>query len=311
MRAKAPNADRTTEPSADAPRRPARGVWLYAVTNSRGRETSGGLPSGVADEPVRLIDAEGLTAAVGTVDLREFGEEALRRKLEDLDWLAGAARAHDRVINALARGGATVPVGLATVFADDDSVRAMLDERRANLSAALGRLAGRTEWGVKAYAASGAASSVAEGDGEGEGDGDGEGEGGSSDGSEGSGNSDASGADAGKEGAGTAFLKRKRAQLTRQQSAATAQAERAAHIHERLNRLSVSSRLYAPQNPALTGRREHMLLNGAYLVEDDGLEAFRATVTFLDAEARREGIHVELTGPWPPYSFTAEGMADG
>jgi len=139
-------------------------------------------------------------------------------------------------------------------------------------------------------------------------EGEGEGEGG---GSEGSGESDASGADAGKEGAGTAFLKRKRAQLTRQQSAATVQAERAAHIHERLNRLSVSSRLYAPQNPALTGRREHMLLNGAYLVDDDGLDAFRAAVTFLDAEARREGIHVELTGPWPPYSFTAEGLADG
>jgi len=295
MRAKAPNADRTTEPSADTPRRPALGVWLYAVTSSRGRETSG-LPSGVADEPVRLIDAEGLTAAVGTVDLEEFGEEALRRKLEDLDWLAGAARAHDRVINALARGGATVPVGLATVFADDDNVRAMLDERRANLSAALGRLAGRTEWGVKAYTASGAAQSAAEGDGET----------GNSDESTGS---DRSGAE--KEGAGTAFLKRKRAQLTRQQSAAKVQAERAAHIHERLNRLSVSSRLYAPQNPALTGRREHMLLNGAYLVDDDGLDAFRAAVTFLDAEARREGIHVELTGPWPPYSFTAQDLADG
>lgn len=284
MNTKAPNADRTTGPSADTPSRPALGVWLYAVTSSRGRETSG-LPSGVADEPVRLIDADGLTAAVGTVDLREFGEEALRRNLEDLDWLADAARAHDHVINALARSGATIPVGLATVFADDGNVRAMLDERRANLSAALSRLAGRTEWGVKAYADPTAAPPVAE--------------------------SDASGADTEKEGAGTAFLKRKRAQLTRQQSAAKVHAERAAHIHARLDRLSVSSRLYAPQNPALTGRREHMLLNGAYLVDDGCLDAFRSAVTFLDAEVRREGVHVELTGPWPPYSFTAEGLGDG
>lgn len=303
MRAKAPNAnaDRTTEPSADTPRRPALGVWLYAVTSNRGRDTSG-LPSGVAEEPVRLIDADGLTAAVGTVDLREFGEEALRRKLEDLDWLAGAARAHDRVINALARGGATVPVGLATVFADDDNVRAMLYERHANLSAALGHLAGRTEWGVKAYAGSAADSA-----------GDRHGEAGS-----GAAERDpSSAADAEtekekeREGAGAAFLKRKRAQLTRQQSAAKAHAERAAHIHAHLNRLCVSSRLYAPQNPALTGRREHMLLNGAYLVDDDGIDAFRSAVMFLDAGARREGVHVELTGPWPPYSFTAEGLADG
>lgn len=303
MKANAPKTDERTEPSADMSSRPALGVWLYAVTSSRrgdGRETSG-LPSGVADEPVRLIDADGLTAVVGTVDLREFGEEALRRKLEDLDWLAGAARAHDRVINALARGGATVPVGLATVFADDDNVRAMLEERRANLSAALSRLAGRTEWGVKAYADPTAAPTAVEG-------GDSQSESASHDADyiEGS-----AGANAEKEGAGTAFLKRRRAQLTQQQSAAKSWAERAARIHERLNRLSVSSRLYAPQNPALTGRRERMLLNGAYLVDDSGLDAFRSAVADLDSEVRREGVHVELTGPWPSYSFTAEGLADG
>ena len=51
-------------------------------------------------------DVPDLTAAVGTVGLDEFGEEGLRRNLEDLDWLAATARAHDAVISAIARFGA-------------------------------------------------------------------------------------------------------------------------------------------------------------------------------------------------------------
>lgn len=326
MRANAPNTRRTPEPPAESLRRPhpsrpsqpgrqALGAWLYAVTRGRRDERertllTQGLPAGVAGEPVRLIDGGGLTAVVGTVDLREFGAQALRRKLEDLEWLGAAARAHDRVITALARNTATVPVGLATVFSGDESVRAMLDAQREKLDAALSRLEGRTEWGVKAYAvpvaqtaptaAPAAASTPAD-------------EAGATGTSAADGTADDAGArdTAGGEGAGAAFLRRRRAQLARQRSTAQSRAERAERIHARLSELSVSSRRYAPQNPALTGRREQMLLNGAYLVDDERLDGFRSAVAALDAEARAEGVHVELTGPWPSYSFTAEGLAGG
>lgn len=278
-----PNPNPTTEPADPLRRRPL-GVWLYAVTDSRDWET-GQLPPGVAGEPVHRVDTHGLTAVVGTVDLVDFGEEALRRKLEDLDWLAAAARAHDRVVNAVAQHGATVPVGLATVFSSDDNVRALLDARRANLTAALRHLAGRTEWGVKAYADPEPAPMAATGA--------------------------TPGTSAAEEGAGTAFLKRRRAQLAKQQSAVRISAEQADRIHARLTQLSVGSRRYAPQNPELTGRREQMLLNGAYLVDDERLGAFRSAVAEIDSEGRREGVRVQLTGPWPSYSFTAEGLTDG
>jgi hypothetical protein len=44
-----------------------------------------------------------------------------------------------------------------------------------------------------------------------------------------------------------------------------------------------------------------MVLNGTYLVDDDRADEFASTVEELGKEY--PGIRLELTGPWPPYSF--------
>jgi hypothetical protein len=51
-----------------------------------------------------------------------------------------------------------------------------------------------------------------------------------------------------------------------------------------------------------------MLLNGAYLVDDDRTDEFADAVAAQDGAHR--GIRLELTGPWPPYSFSTM-EADG
>src|SRR4051794_24471870 len=108
----------------------ADGVWVYAVTH--GGRVEGRLRGlrGVAGEMVRLVASGGLVAVVGTVSLDEFGEDALRRNLEDLDWVAAKARAHDAVISAVAQAAAVIPVRMATVYRDDEGVRKLLDCRR-------------------------------------------------------------------------------------------------------------------------------------------------------------------------------------
>lgn len=44
-----------------------------------------------------------------------------------------------------------------------------------------------------------------------------------------------------------------------------------------------------------------MVLNGTYLVDDDRADEFAAVVEDLGKQF--PGIRLELTGPWPPYSF--------
>src|SRR5262249_30187662 len=123
----------------------------YAIAE-RVAATSLGQIRGVGEGPVRTVAAAGLTAVAGDVALAEFGEEALRRNLEDLGWLEATARAHHRGIDAVAQQGRLVPMRLATVYSGDANVAAMLTEREADFRSALRRMSGREEWGVKAYA---------------------------------------------------------------------------------------------------------------------------------------------------------------
>ncbi|UGQ41460.1 GvpL/GvpF family gas vesicle protein [Rhodococcus aetherivorans] len=249
------------------------GVWLYAVTDDGlAEEDLGGL-TGVAGEAVRAVTAGGHSAVVGSVPLEVFGEEPLRHNLEDLQWLEATARAHDAVVSALVRRGAVIPLRLATVYLDDARVRDLLDERRADFESALALVTGRTEWGVKAYGDRRAlADAVAE----------------------------AQIAGSAK-GSGTAYLLRRRAQLSAQESVERDAAARADEIHSRLVRQAAAGRRQAATDPALSGRRDWMVLNGTYLVDDDRADEFAATVEELGKEI--PGIRLELTGPWPPYSF--------
>lgn len=251
------------------------GVWLYAVTRATDAAAGPGSITGVAGEPVRTVVSDALAAFVGSVPLAVFGEQPLHRNLEDLDWLAATARAHDAVVSALVRRGPTVPLRLATVFLDDERVRELLDARRSDFIAALTLATGRTEWGVKAYTDRAALTAAV---------------------------ADARAASAGTEkGRGTAYLARRRAELSAQATVEHDAAERAEEIHAHLVRHSVAGRRQPATDPALSGRHDWMVLNGTYLVDDDDAGDFAATVDELGKEL--PGIRLEITGPWPPYSF--------
>jgi len=258
------------------------GVWIYAVT---GRVSPASLNqlSGVGHEPVRAVAAGELTAVVQDVGLAEFGEQALRRNLEDLDWLGATARAHHRVIDALAQVGPLVPIRLATVYSSDDGVAAMLAERDADFRAALARIRGRTEWGVKAYAIRRSEPQDA--------------------------SADAEPPASPETGAGAAYLQRRRGQLAAQKDARRQMLADAEAIHADLSAHAVETRLHPPQAPQLTGTKALMVLNAAYLLDDERGEEFASVVAAL-AE-RYPSIKLELTGPWPPYSFAADVDREG
>ncbi|SCL62971.1 Gas vesicle synthesis protein GvpL/GvpF [Micromonospora citrea] len=255
---------------------PGSGVWLHGVV----READAALlaaTAGMDGAPVRAVRAAGLVAVVSAAPLSEYGEEALRRNLEDLAWLERAARAHHAVVAALSRAGAVVPARLATVHHDDARVAGQLVARRDELVAILDRLAGRDEWGVKGYVVPGATPRTSEPDGSGG-------------------------------GAGAAYLRRRRAQLTAREEGQRIAADAAAAVHGELAGHAVAARRHPPQDRRLSGAPTAMVLNGAYLVEQGTLADFRRLVDAL-ADGHPE-IRLELTGPWPPYSFAEERPAE-
>jgi len=244
-------------------------VYVYAVGDAAlGDAVPSGL-TGVGEAPVRVIVDGRLGAVVSTVDPLHFSEEALQRNLEDLSWLAATARAHHAVVDAVWKNRPVAPLRLATVYLDDENVRAVLRGKSAAFVAALHRIRDAREWGVKAFAHPQP--------------------------------------DAGPEqtahdpalGPGAAYLLRKRTARDRAARVQQDVQDAAAELHRTLTTAAKANHLYPPQDPQLSGHREHMVLNAAYLVEET------AATTFTDVVRawRSPHIDVELTGPWVPYSF--------
>lgn len=266
-------------------------VYLYGVARGLDPAVLEGA-EGVAGAPVRALDAAGLTALVSTVRLEEFGERALREHLEDLDWLEATARAHHEVVDRAARAAPTAPVRIATIYRDEERVGQVLAEDRERFAQVLDRIRGRSEWGVKAYAYAEALHGDEPAEPEPESP-----PATAPDAAGGAGG----GADGGAGGAGTAYLRRRQSQRRRREDAGRRVTAQAQEIHAELGDHAVASRQHPAQDPRLSGHDGTQILNVAYLLDDEQVEAFVDVARGIDA--RLPGIGIELTGPWPPYSF--------
>jgi hypothetical protein len=261
--------------------------------------------TGVGGAKVRTTAGSGLTALVSDVSMAEFGEAALRENLENLDWLDEVAREHHYVIDAAARLFPLLPVRLATVYSGDAALRAALAEHNAQLLDSLHRVGGRVEWGVKAYAAqeatAGAEPSAKPDESKPGPAADPAGAGAGQDAASQSG----TGTDAGPgSGVGLAYLKRRRAQLSAAKESKTAAVNVAQAVHADLTVKANDARLHPPQSPQLSGIRQPMLLNAAYLL--DAADGVNFTAAVAGQATAHPELRIELTGPWPPYSFVGD-----
>jgi hypothetical protein len=261
-----------SQPPAPRMQAPEAGVgtgrYLYAVC--RGLDPAA-LESvrGIDGASVELVEHRDLVALVSTVPLTSFGEEALRRNLEDLSWLETVVRSHDAVIHAAAPLAPTAPLRLATVCFDDDAVRARLREWYVALTHVLDRVEGCSEWSVKVLVAPEEPEPAPTGT-----------------------SAPASGAE---------YLRRKKADAARRTDTTEAAAATARHVHDRLAAQARASRQLPPQDPRLSGYQGTMVLNAAYLVRDTESDRFAELVTALGTE--HPEVVVDGRGPWPPYSF--------
>jgi len=100
---------------------------------------------------------------------------------------------------------------------------------------------------------------------------------------------------------------RRRVERRVRERAAQLATEVAESVHARLEAHAVDAVTRPAQNPELSGHDGEMLLNGAYLVEADRVDALHALVAELERDYGALGARLELTGPWPPYNFVPGG----
>jgi hypothetical protein len=275
------------KPEPPAPKAPAvtgDALWTYCVTRA-GEPLPGDLRGVDRSAPVR-VESGDLVALVSSVPLAEFGEEPLRRNLNDLAWLERVARAHEDVLESALATTTIVPLRLCTIYENEDRVRGMLEEERETLIEALEQLEGRQEWGVKLLVDREKLVEAARSRSQEAGD--------LEDGLE------------SRAGGGAYMLRRRLERRVREVADALAE-EVARDVHARLQDWASDAVTRPPQNRDLSGHEGEMLLNAAYLVQIDRVDGMRDLVAELEDLHRPLGARLELTGPWPPYNFVPRG----
>jgi Gas vesicle synthesis protein GvpL/GvpF len=285
-----PDAQRTAQSGARRPDRRAAagpvperdpapagdGIWAYCIT----RGSDAPAMEGVHGSQVERVEEGGLAVLVSRVPLSEFGEAALRRNLNDLDWLERVARDHEAVLESALEEGTIVPLRICTIFADEGGAARMLAEQRSALETALDVLDGRQEWGVKLTVDRAALEAAAR-----------------------ERAPDASDEELEGRSAGGAYMLRRRQERQLREAADRLAGGIAEDVHARLQDWAADAVVNPPQNPELSGHEGDMLLNAAYLVEAAKVERLHELVAELRERHRELGARLELTGPWPPYNF--------
>jgi len=221
--------------------------------------------AGILSRPTRVVAIDGIGAVVGTVPADLFVADSMESRMGDSGWVASLARAHDDVVAAVTQLATTIPLRLGTTSDDDESVCALLTDLAGAATRTFDRFEGRTEYGVQVFAP-GHRQAPSEGAPEG----------------------------------GAAFLRRRRAELKEDELRRVAAVEQAETAYQLLADVAVDDRRISVRSRT-SGTAGPMVLNGAFLVDNDAVTSFRAVADQLAASLGPD--RVVITGPWAPYSF--------
>jgi hypothetical protein len=248
------------------------GTYLYCVIAAPRRPTVRRARGLAGTGRVRVLDVDaGLFLAVADAPLDQYGEAAIARGLQDLDWVSRAAVAHEAVIESFGGAPAVLPMKLFTIFASDERALAHVRGERLRIAGVVKRVANQQEWGVRVVL----------------------------DRSRGGAKKPPS-----RDGSGVAYLTRKKAQRDAVLELADRARDTVAALFDRLaSRAKDATRRSATELPMQSGP---LLLDAAFLVPRSRAKSFQALVAREAKSLAKSGYGLTLSGPWPPYSFVQD-----
>jgi hypothetical protein len=244
-------------------------AYVYCVVQSAARPSVRRVPPGLpeATPPTPTGLGRGLWLVTGDVPLATYGPGVLDEALRDMDWVGRVALAHEAVVEHFAglKGTTVVPAKLFTMFSSLDRAVADTRLRRADILAAMKRIAGCEEWGVRIVRAP-----------------------------------DRPPQPRAPASSGTAFLAAKRRARDEKIESTRAAAEAALATFDELSALARDARR---RDDVPDGATAPPLLDAAFLVPAARRARFRSAARRAAAGCARSSAALTLSGPWPAYNF--------
>jgi len=212
----------------------------------------------------------------------EFSEENLKRNISDIQWLEINARDHFMIISLIMGGCNVIPFKFGTIYNSPDSLTNFITEYSSSLIENFDFIRGKEEWTVKIYCDRISLNKQID-------------------------ELSEEAAEMEKQimasSPGKAFLlKRKKYDLVENEMDRLC-TQYGQDYYDIFKNLSKSNRLNNLLPKEFTGREETMILNTAFLVCKDKVTDFINTADDLRKRDENSGFFIEVTGPWPPFSF--------
>jgi hypothetical protein len=248
-------------------------VYVYCVIELGSAGRVSGVPAGLpgATRPALLDLGRGLKAVIADVPLSRYGQDKIEAGLRELSWVADIAVAHESVVEYFAsrRGATAIPMKLFTMYLSLDRAVRELNASRKTLDAALRRIRGCSEWGIRATRSAAPRATRSRRT-----------------------TTHAAG--------GAAFLAAKKRALDDARDAVREAVAAAESAYELLAPFSKVARRRTDAPPSATAPP---LLDAAFLVPADRKARFRAAAKRAATACRAAGVELTLSGPWPAYNF--------
>lgn len=256
------------------------GFYLYCF--ARAQAVEGIMCIGVDEsQPVNGLSVKGITAVFSPVSLPEFVGDGAWSRLENPAWVLPRVCRHERVIEEVMERSPVLPVRFGSMFTSTQVLMDLLDRKGPEISGFLDLLSDKQEWSVKCFADMDKSRDWLLG-------------------------SDPEFAQKRKRAPsspGARYLHERHLHLRADKKARQGWPAAAEQVRNELKDQAHKTCPLRLQPRSVSGRREEMILNCAFLLGRDSITNFQAHVESLNAARRGRGITVELSGPWPPYSF--------
>lgn len=244
-------------------------VHAYGTLGTMGSEPT--WPAGIAETPVATVTEGEAVVLTSRLPSEEFDPTVWESRANDPVWLGAVAIGHHRVLQAAIAVGDVVPFRLPSLYGDLDVVRQAMRDHADDIAAAMDRVRGRVEWAVKLFRAEEPGETAV---------------------------AAATGAD---------YLRTRSREAHARAEAEERLQGRVHEAYDRIRGVSVAAVRNPPQDPVLSGRREPMLLNAAFLVSRAEQDRLCAAIDRVAGSADAAGLLLEASGPWPAYNFASVG----
>jgi hypothetical protein len=246
-------------------------IYLYCIVKTAKKPLLANAPEGLpgSKRPELLRLSRALWLVVAEVPLETYGGGHLEEHLADLEWVGRIALAHEAMVEHFAgRLQLTViPMKLFTMFSTRERAAAEISDKQAEIAAIIRRIAGAEEWGIRVTHRGGAAPSMST---------------------------------VRAPVSGVEFLAAKKRARDAASGAKAAAAESAIAAYRRLSKIAKESRL---RQDAPASAATPPLLDAAFLVPAANRAKFTQAAKREAAACAKAGVHVTVSGPWPPYNF--------